>query len=101
MAPKLLGGRTRHWQSHKSDVWALYVTISWTLNMRELRRKMQRRRLFGAELADEAYDEKNGLENLQGMAEIDPRDTATTGEMFGMVGLLDGLTAVGHAWVAD
>jgi serine/threonine protein kinase len=81
MAPELLGGQPQHRQSHKSDVWALYVTILWTLNVKGLRRKMLRRALFGAELAGEAYDEKNGLEDLQKMAEVDPRDRATAGEM--------------------
>ena len=37
MAPELLVTPRRHKQSHKSDVWALYVTLLWMLDVADVR----------------------------------------------------------------
>ena len=37
MAPELLVTPRRHKQSHKSEVWALYVTLLWVLDVDDVR----------------------------------------------------------------
>ncbi|KAK4101497.1 kinase-like protein [Parathielavia hyrcaniae] len=78
--------RRQHGQSHKSDVWALYVTVLWTLDVRGLRRAMERRFVFGAVLAGEALDADNGLQHLEWMAQVNPRHRATAGQMLRVLG---------------
>ncbi|KAK4122678.1 kinase-like protein [Parathielavia appendiculata] len=87
MAPELLATpRPRHAQSHKSDVWALYVTVLWTLNVRGLRRTMERTGVIGEVLADEVFYLDNGLQHLEGMAQVNPRHRASARRMLKTLG---------------
>lgn len=97
MAPELLVRPRRHKQSHKSDVWALYVTLLWTkavpgVRLQELlgRHSTTSAMEFAEDLV--AYDWGESVKNdpLRGMGKKNPGSRWTAGrvldEMFEGVG---------------
>ncbi|KAK4240252.1 kinase-like domain-containing protein [Achaetomium macrosporum] len=80
MAPELFERPVRHMQSHKSDVWALYVTIFCTLNADEMRQMRNGRRETVADFA-KAVELDGRIGSLREMAMVDPEERATAEEM--------------------
>jgi serine/threonine protein kinase len=72
-------------QSHKSDIWALYVTMLWTLNVEGIRGVVESQGpIYGAGYAciiafSAARDPRTAM--LGGMARIDRAERATAGDV--------------------
>jgi serine/threonine protein kinase len=80
MAPELLERPRPRMQSHKSDVWALYVTVLWTLKADLFGQKWRGKRETVADFA-QAVELDERIEPLREMAMVDPEERATAAEM--------------------
>ncbi|KAK3304223.1 kinase-like domain-containing protein, partial [Chaetomium strumarium] len=80
MAPELLERPRRHMQSHKSDVWALYATVLWTLKADWFRQRGRGKRQTVADFA-QAVELDGRITSLSEMAVADPGERATAAEM--------------------
>lgn len=78
MAPELLARPRLHRQSHKSDVWALYVTILWILD-RSLFQYCSTGNDIVKAVEWTKYDGK--VSRIQEMANADPVERATAAQM--------------------
>ncbi|KAK4157434.1 kinase-like domain-containing protein [Chaetomidium leptoderma] len=97
MAPELFA-RPQRRQSHKSDVWALYVTMLWTLDLGGIRRMAvcggggggggasSAAEALSLALGVAAVGDSDGrVRVFRDMARVDPDERATAGEMLEML----------------
>ena len=85
MAPELLATPRRHKQSHKSDVWALWVTLLWTLDVDVVR--------FREVIGEDSI--MNAMEYAERLVRIDWGEDATADSVRGM-----GRRHPGSRWTA-
>ncbi|KAK4038703.1 kinase-like domain-containing protein [Parachaetomium inaequale] len=118
MAPELFDedpgrrGRPRPWQrqTHKSDVWALYVTVLWVLDLDGIWRVARRGECssegvgftFTRNLAARVVVDEERVGALREMARVDPWDRVAAGEVLrGLFGGYGGGGGVPGGWVEE
>ena len=67
-------------QTHKVDVWSLFVTMLWTLDVKGFRRKSERFKTL-EEVHKEVATAASGVEIIREMAEINPEERASAAQM--------------------
>ncbi|KAI9163550.1 Calcium/calmodulin-dependent protein kinase I [Paramyrothecium foliicola] len=88
MAPEMFDGRR---QTHKVDVWSLFVTMLWTVNVDEFRRKSAKFR--NPKEVQKAVSLADGvMSELRDMRNVDPEKRASAAQMLVKCFHGDGLT---------
>ena len=76
-------------QTHKADVWSLFVTMLWTLNVADFRQKQFRNRKDVRETILSAALNDGIISNIREMAILDPEERASAAQM--LVKCFDGV----------
>ncbi|KAJ2994079.1 hypothetical protein NUW58_g1652 [Xylaria curta] len=99
MAPEMMMGK----QTHKSDIWSLFVTLLWTTENAQFHRLLKTKDLradCSYEIITEAAMNEPAVNRYQAMARIDPNERASAAQMlltfFGGLGLTTPKRVIPH-----